>query len=131
MPRDGLLSSFVRFGQDAFNLLLCHGHDWIAEVKNNRIDGYVKPLFQDVDFYDPNKDKDKAVAAKIYKAVIDGVTSLLENTPRDEVATKSDMSGRIENPQASTWQIIGKLVQNAFFNAILPGFEGKHESDIG
>ena len=71
------------------------------------------------------------MAAKIYKAVIDGVTSLLENTPRDEVATKSDMSGRIENPQASTWQIIGKLVQNAFFNAILPGFEGKHESDIG
>ncbi len=100
-------------------------------VKNNRIDGYVKPLFQDVDVYDPNKDKDKAVSGKIYRAVVDGVTSLLENMPRDEVATRSDLSGRVENPQANTWQIIGKLVRNAFFNAILPGFEGKHESDIG
>jgi hypothetical protein len=45
--------------------------------------------------------------------------------PRDEVATKSDMSGPVENPQANTWQIIVKLVQNAFFNAILPGFEGR------
>lgn len=93
-------------------------------VKNNRIDGYVKPMFQDVDVYDPKKDQDKALSNKIYEAVIDGVMSLLENTPRDEVATKSDMSGRVENPQASTWQIIVKLVQNAFFNAILPGFEG-------
>lgn len=94
-------------------------------VKNNRIDGYVKPLFRDVDVYDPQKDKDKALSHRLFKAVIDGVTSLLENTPRDEVATKGDVSGPVENPRASTWQIIGKLVQNAFFNAILPGFEGK------
>jgi hypothetical protein len=94
-------------------------------VKNDRIDGYVKPLFQDVDAYDPKKDKDKALSSRLYKAVIDGVTSLLENVPRDEVATKGDVSGPVDNPHASTWQIIGKLVQNAFFNAILPGFEGK------
>lgn len=93
-------------------------------VKNNRIDGYVKPMLRDVDVYDPKKDQDKALSNKIYKAVVDGVMSLLENTPRDEVATQSDMSGRVENPQANTWQIIVKLVQNAFFNAILPGFEG-------
>ena len=94
-------------------------------VKNNRIDGYVKPLFQDVEAYDPNKDQDKVLSRKIYQAVVDGVMSILENMPRDEVATQSDMSGPVENPQANTWQIIVKLVQNAFFNAILPGFEGR------
>ncbi len=94
-------------------------------VKNNRIDGYVKPLFRDVDVYDPKKDQDKTLSHKIYRAIVDGVMSLLENVPRDEVATKSDVSGPVENPQASTWQIIEKLVQNAFFNAILPGFEGR------
>lgn len=94
-------------------------------VKNNRIDGYVKPLFQDIDAYDPGKDQDQTLSRKMYKAVVDGVMSLLENVPRDEVATKGDLSGPVENPQASTWQIIEKLVQNAFFNAILPGFEGK------
>jgi hypothetical protein len=33
------------------------------------------------------------------------------------------MSGPVENPQANTWEIVEKLVQNAFFKAILPGFE--------
>lgn len=94
-------------------------------VQNNRIDGYVKPLFRDVDVYDPKKDQDKALSQKIYKAVVDGVTSLLENQPRDEVATKTDVSGALENPDVHTWQIIGNLVQNAFFKAILPGFAGK------
>jgi hypothetical protein len=93
-------------------------------VKNNRIDGYVKPLMRDVNVYDPEKDQDKALSQKIYQAVVGGVLSLLENRPRDEVATTSDVSGPVENPQADTWQIIGKLVQNAFFKAILPGFEG-------
>jgi len=94
-------------------------------VKNNRIDGYVKPLFQDVDVYDPEKDQDKAWSTQIYNAVIGGVMALLENEPRDEVATQSDLSGPVDNPQADTWEIVGKLVQNAFFNAILPGFEGR------
>jgi hypothetical protein len=94
-------------------------------VQNNRIDGYVKPLFRDVDVYDPQKDQDKALSQKIYKAVVGGVMSLLENQPRAEVATKTDVSGTLENPDVHTWQIIGNLVQNAFFNAILPGFAGK------
>lgn len=93
-------------------------------VKDSRIDGYVKPLFQDVDVYDPDKDQDKAMSTQLYNAVIGGVTALLENEPRDEVATHSDMSGPVDNPRADTWEIIGTLIQNAFFKAILPGFEG-------
>ena len=48
---------------------------------------------------------------------------IFENEPRDEAATVTDLSGPVENPQADTWQVVGKLVQNAFFKAILPGFE--------
>ena len=49
--------------------------------------------------------------------------TLLENTPREEVATRTDVSGPLENPQTSTWQTVINLVKNAFFKAILPGFE--------
>ena len=94
-------------------------------VKNNRIDGYVKPFLKDVEVYDPVQDKDKALSHKVYEAVIGGVLGLFENPPRDEVATVTDLSGPVENPQADTWQVVGKLVQNAFFEAILPGFEGR------
>jgi Domain of Unknown Function (DUF748) len=94
-------------------------------VKNNRIDGYVKPFLKDVEVYDPSQDKDKALTHKVYEAVIGGVLGLFENTPRDEVATVTDVSGPVDDPEAKTWQIVGKLVQNAFFEAILPGFEGR------
>jgi hypothetical protein len=37
------------------------------------------------------------------------------------------VSGRVENPQTSTLQVIVRLIQNAFFQAILPGFERELE----
>lgn len=91
-------------------------------VKENHIEGYVKPFLKDVETYDPDKDRDKALTQKIYKAVVQGIVNLLKNTPRGEVATQTDVSGDVENPEASTWEIVGKLVQNAFFEAILPAF---------
>lgn len=92
-------------------------------VKEGRIQGYVKPLLKDVEVYDPTQDQDKAVTKRIYEAVVGEVLGLLKNRPRDEVVTVTDMSGRVDNPKADTWQIVGTLVQNAFFKAILPGFE--------
>ena len=92
-------------------------------VKDDAVRGYVKPLLKDVEVYDPEQDKDKPVTKKIYEAVVGGVLGLLENKPRNEAATVTDLSGPLENPHANTWQVVEKLVQNAFFKAILPGFE--------
>jgi hypothetical protein len=93
-------------------------------VKHNRIEGYVKPFLKDVQVYDPEKDTDKQATKKIYEAVVNGVLDLFKNTPTGQVATKTDVSGPVETPHTSTWQILEKLVENAFFKAILPGFEG-------
>lgn len=73
--------------------------------------------------YDPEQDQDTATK-KIFETVVNGVLDLFKNTPTGQVATKTDVSGPVENPHTSTWQILEKLVQNAFFKAILPGFEG-------
>jgi hypothetical protein len=48
---------------------------------------------------------------------------LLENRSRDAVATETDISGPIENPETSTVQVVVGLIRNAFFRAILPGLE--------
>jgi len=93
------------------------------QVKNGAISGYVKPLFKDIDVYDRRQDEDKGLFQQIYEGLIGGISWLLENPPRDEVATVTTVSGRLENPQTSTWEAVGGLVQNAFFKAILPGFE--------
>ena len=92
-------------------------------VKNNAVTGYIKPLFQDMKVYDRRQDKGKGVFRKMYEMLVGGVANLLENRPREEVATKADISGPIKDPQTSILQIIRQLLTNAFFRAILPGFE--------
>jgi hypothetical protein len=92
-------------------------------VKNGTVNGYLKPLFKDVKAYDPEQDQDKGLLQKIYEKTINVAADLLKNTTRGEVATKADLSGPVENPQASTWQMVVTLLQNAFFDAILPGLE--------
>jgi hypothetical protein len=92
-------------------------------VQNGTVRGYVKPLFKEMDVYDVRQDQEKNLIQKIYEGLVGGVSQLLENRPREEIATKANIIGRLDNPQASTWQVLVNLLQNAFFQAILPGFE--------
>jgi len=94
-------------------------------VKNRRVEGYIKPLFKNLKVYDARQDKEKSLFRKLYEGLVGGVAHLLENRPREEVATKADISGALENPHTSTWQTVVNLVKNAFFKAFLPGFENE------
>jgi hypothetical protein len=92
-------------------------------VKNGSIDGYVKPLFKDVDVYDTKQDQEKGLVQQLYEGVVGGTMTVLENRSRNEVATQAELSGPVKRPRMSTWQVIVRLIQNAFFKAILPGFQ--------
>lgn len=92
-------------------------------VQGERITGYVKPLFKDLEAYDRRQDREKNAFRKLYEKLLEGISGLLENRPREEVVTKTDISGTVENPRSNTLQILIRLVQNAFFRAILPGFD--------
>jgi hypothetical protein len=92
-------------------------------VKNAQIRGWVKPIFKDVQAYDPAQDRDKSAMKKLYEKVVTGVAKVMKNVPRKEVATEIDISGRLDKPQTSTFQAIVNLIQNAFIKAILPGFD--------
>jgi hypothetical protein len=96
-------------------------------VEDHEIQGYVEPFFRDMEVLDPDKDKD--FLQTLYEGVVEVLSSILENVPRDEVATRAFISGDLDDPEVSTWQIIGNLIRNAFFEAILPGFEGEAETE--
>jgi hypothetical protein len=93
------------------------------KVKDGHVEGYIKPLFKDMKVYDARQDSEKTLFHKLYEGLVGGVAKLLENTTRDEVATLTDVSGPLENPRTSTWQTVVNLITNAFFKALLPGFE--------
>jgi uncharacterized protein DUF748 len=92
-------------------------------VKRGEVTGYIKPLFSDMDVYDKRQDKEKSLFRKAYEGLVGGVAKLLQNKPRQEVATKAEIHGRLDDPKLGTWQAVVRLVENAFFRAILPGFD--------
>jgi Domain of Unknown Function (DUF748) len=93
------------------------------KVRQGKIEGYVKPLFRDMKVYDERQDREKSLFRKLYEGLVGGIAGLLQNRPREEVATQTTISGDIEKPQTSTLETVLRLIQNAFFKAILPGFE--------
>ncbi len=93
------------------------------QVRNGYLKGYVKPLFKDIQVYDPQQDKNKPVLRKLYEKVVGGLSHVLKNHPRDQVATVADLSGPVTGPKTSFWSIFEHLVSNAFVKAILPGFQ--------
>ncbi len=93
------------------------------KVKNGTIDGYVKPLFRDMKVYDARQDAEKSVFRKLYERLVGGVAKLLENHQRGEVATRTRIVGTVDNARTNTLEIVIRLVENAFFSAILPGFD--------
>ena len=92
-------------------------------VKDDAISGYIKPFFKDIKVYDKRTDRDQGIGHQLYEMMAGGVAGMLENRSRQEVATKVNVAGSLKDPQTSRWGIIGGLFKNAFFKAILPGFD--------
>lgn len=92
-------------------------------IKNDSISGYLKPFFSDMQVYDKHKDRGRSFTHKAYEVLVGAAAKILENRQSQDVATKVNIKGSPNDPQASSWQIVAQLLKNAFFKAILPGFE--------
>jgi hypothetical protein len=93
-------------------------------VQNGLVRGYVKPLFKDIDVYNARQDAEKPVFRKMYEGLVGGIANLFENRSAEQIATETQVSGRIGGDvKTSTLQIVVGIVRNAFFQAILPGLE--------
>ena len=91
------------------------------DAKEGQLEGYVKPMFRNIEVLDSAQDKHKNVFRKMYEGVIGGAAKILENH-KGEVATVTSLKGPAADPKADTWQALGGLLKNAFVKAILPGF---------
>lgn len=99
-----------------------------VSVQDGHIDGYVKPLFRDLEITDRRQDQNDNLFDQIYEGAADALVKLLENSPRDAMVTRADLSGRIDNPDANILETLLNLIRNAFVDAILPGFESGYDS---
>ncbi len=92
-------------------------------IKQSRIHGYVKAMFDDITLYDPAKDRNKSLGTKLKEKVIGGLAELLENKKSDTLATRAEITGTLTSPQVNVGQIYSSILRNAFWKAIKPGFD--------
>jgi hypothetical protein len=91
-------------------------------IRDAKIDGYVKPLFRDLNVYDQRQDSDKPIHQQLYEVLVGSISELLEDR-HDEVATQASVVGEAAEPELSTLEVVINLFRNAFFDAILPGLD--------
>jgi hypothetical protein len=96
-------------------------------VRDAALHGYVKPIFRGLQIYSPEKDRDKPFLDRMHERMIAAVTTLLKNQWRDEIATRTDLSGPLVAPRTSTLQAVLGMIRNAYFVAIPPGLEKDRE----
>lgn len=91
-------------------------------IKNGEISGYLKPLLKDMEVYNRHQHAAKPLLHQLYEEFVELLQTVLQNR-RGEVGTRVDISGKVSDPETSTWQIVSGLIHNAFFKALQPGFE--------
>ncbi len=85
-------------------------------------DGYVKPLFHGVEVLE-KKDLEKGPLRFVWEALVAGAKQLLENEPKEQVATIIPVKGRFENADIDVMAAIGWLLRNAFIEALRGGVD--------
>ncbi len=100
-------------------------------IKDGDIDGYVKPMFADLEVYNYEKDKNTDVLHQAKELAIGGATHLFKNRSTQDVATEVDLKGKLTSPDISSWQAIAQVLRNAFVEALIPGFDRAVASSAG
>jgi hypothetical protein len=93
------------------------------QMKDGAIDGYVKPLFRGVEVGTNGEVAEKGIRQRVYVALVGLGAKVLKNRLRGEVATVVPISGRVDRPTVARWEMVGRLLQNAFLKPIAPGYE--------
>ncbi len=92
-------------------------------VKKRHHDGYLKPLFMDLEVYNRRQEKGRSLTHQIKGLAIAGAARILKIRTRRNRPVLSMYPRKLTKPNVSTWQAIVEVLRNAFIKAILPGFD--------
>lgn len=92
-----------------------------------RIQGYIKPVIHDLTVFSWTEDvqeENEGFFRNLWEGLVGLTSEIFENQPRDTVATRVPIDGRIDDPQAGVLPSIAAILRNAFIEAIQPQVEG-------
>ncbi|HEY3488094.1 MAG TPA: DUF748 domain-containing protein, partial [Gammaproteobacteria bacterium] len=83
-------------------------------VKDGALEGYIKPVAENVEVVDPEKDKGLSL---VWESIVGFVAELFKNKPKDQLATQIPLSGDLNNVETSAWMAIWNIFRNGFVQA--------------
>jgi hypothetical protein len=115
------LNSFMRaYGKFDVEKGTAHIFTEVAAA-DGRYEGYVKPLFEDLDIFAWEKERKKNVLQIFWEAIVAGVAHAFKNQPHNRLATVVPISGTFEKGNnVDLWTTIGGVLRNAFIRVIVP-----------
>jgi hypothetical protein len=91
------------------------------EASEGGLDGYVKPLFRNLEVLDLSKDvQEDNVLVVFWETVVGATAAVFKNPSRDQVATVIPVSGDLRDPHSDFLATLGNILRNAFVRAYLP-----------
>lgn len=91
-------------------------------TRNGEFTGYVKPVIKDLDVLGP-EDKNDSFFHKVYEGIVGTVGSILTNPRKEQVATKVELKGKLDDVKTSSIYAVIQLLRNAFIQALVPALD--------
>ena len=87
------------------------------DAQDGQLEGYAKPLLDDVVVLDLEKDLEKGVFSAAWEALVGGLGRIFRNQPADRIASQVEIRGNLDNQDISAWQAFLSVLRNAFVDA--------------
>ncbi len=91
-------------------------------TRNGEFTGYVKPVIKGLDVLGP-EDKNDSFFHKIYEGIVGTAGAILTNPKKDQVATKVELKGKLDDVKTSSIYAVLQLLRNAFIQALVPALD--------
>ena len=113
------------YGKFDFNA----GHgDVVIEAQANKgqLKGYIKPLLRDVDVFNWQQDvanEKKSILRSVWEALVGTTETVLKNQPKNQFATRVELSGSVHKQDISAFQAFLQILRNGFIQAFNARYE--------
>lgn len=91
-------------------------------AKEGKFGGYVKPIMKDLDVVQWNKEEGN-VPQILWESLVGFGAEVLQNQPKEQLASKIPISGTFENPDVDIWRAAAYILKNAFIQALKPAVD--------
>ncbi|QCR24248.1 DUF748 domain-containing protein [Pontibacter sp. SGAir0037] len=94
------------------------------KAKDGKLDGYVKPFFENVKVLNWEKDREEGGFFRAaWEAVVGLVKDVVENPKEDNIATQIPIEGDLNQPDTNTWKTVLNVLRHAYIKAFTRGLE--------